>query len=102
MDIDKKILPLVRILNKMGIETTHSCEGDQDRSGYVTIQLSKHVCFHYNEKENTLDIRFSKDGKVGPSQILPDRWAFTLDETLKILKKEWLRILQISGGGRND
>ena len=40
MMIDEKILPLVKLLNENGIETSYSCEGDQEHMPYILLPAS--------------------------------------------------------------
>jgi len=37
VEIDNAILPLVETLNKFGIKTTHSCQGE--KRGYIAIDI---------------------------------------------------------------
>ncbi|MDD5453884.1 MAG: hypothetical protein PHW62_00065 [Candidatus Ratteibacteria bacterium] len=101
VEVDRKIAPLVQELNRIGLETTHSCQGgnrkfDKGRA-YVSIQLGTDSEFHYHIEEKVLTIRWNlpeNKGKFMPeepidvSYIDTDFGNWKLAEVLPILERE--------------
>lgn len=99
--VDRKIAPLVRELNRIGLVTIHSCQGGDKKhdSGraYISIQLGTESEFHYHIEEKVLTIRWNlpeHQGKFMPAEpedvsyIDTDFGNWKLSEVLPILERE--------------
>ena len=53
-------------MNEIGIKTTHSCQGDNIHSAYITIDMNKGVYFSHDIKTNKLTIRWKKNTNYIP------------------------------------
>lgn len=60
VEIDEDIIELITVLNKFGIKTTHSCQGE--KRGYVSINLNNVEIYHgivNGKKEFIINLRFN-------------------------------------------
>ncbi len=100
-EVDSKVASLILELNRLGLETTHSCQGDDTMGAggraYVSVKLGKESEFHYHIEEKVLTIRWNlpeHQGKFMPTEptnasyIDTDFGNWKLSEVLPILERE--------------
>jgi hypothetical protein len=62
---DKEFIPLIKELNKLGLETTQHCSGHGCKDSYITIKLTNQCDFWFRNIDCVprLNIRWNRQGK---------------------------------------
>ncbi len=96
IEVDLKLASLILELNKLGLKTSHSCQGGNDKRGgraYVSIKLDAESDFHYHIEEKILTIRWNLPEQKGKFMsiepyILTNFGVYKLSEILPLLERE--------------